>query len=609
MINVSEDDDERARLLKAIPRHTRPDGTVNLTSLAREFGLHRSNMKRRVVALSASGALGTNPVLPGFMIKQTTAQYRGGEMVGESVKQVPEGDVTEAVPKGFAIKGVSTLRDAHGRTIIEWTKTREEPSVIDIAETLKTAFADYEPAAKPVRAQYMHYVDGLALYPLPDLHIGSFSWGKETGDDWDLKISETKIGGAMSALAGMTPSTKLGIVLGGGDAMHADNNSNLTTRSYHALQVDGRYQKVLGVACRLFAKQTDLALLNHELVIVRVLRGNHDENSATAISYFLSAWYRNEPRVRVDLDPSLFWWYRFGKTFLDATHGHEAKSKEDGFHHGGPPRRGLGEVGAPLLPHVPSSSRRETAFRGRRRHHGNASGSGRARRLALRPRLPVGPLSPIHRLRSGKRRSWPEPGRHHVGDNSMNKIPVIALKGRASSGKTTAAKYLLGKGYGRTSFAAPMRNMLNIIGVSDREMAGKLKESPCAALSGRTPREALQLLGTEWGRSLHPDLWVNLWRTRAKAILARGFCGGVVVDDCRFANEAAMVRSLGGAVIEIVNVCQESEPVGIAGHMSETQSFDPDITVFNDGRDLAGFHAAIDQAMGVLTQPAFDEAA
>lgn len=184
-------------------------------------------------------------------------------------------------------------------------------------------------------------------------------------------------------------------------------------------------------------------------------------------------------------------------------------------------------------------------------------------------------------------------------------IPVIAFKGRGGSGKTTAAKHLISKGYGRTSFAAPMRDMMRAaFGLSDEHLSGKLKESPCEALSGRTPREALQLLGTEFGRGLSPDLWVNLWRKRAKEILARGL--RTVVDDCRFPNEAALVRKLGGFVIEIVNVCQEADPVGITGHASETQSFDPDITVFNDGRDLAGFHAAIDEAMDVLAQPAFD---
>ena len=53
MQNVDSDGD--ARLLEAIPLHLRADGTVNLTSLGAEFGLHRSNMKPRVVALAVSG--------------------------------------------------------------------------------------------------------------------------------------------------------------------------------------------------------------------------------------------------------------------------------------------------------------------------------------------------------------------------------------------------------------------------------------------------------------------------------------------------------------------------------------------------------------------------
>jgi hypothetical protein len=41
----------------------------------------------------------------------------------------------------------------------------------------------------------------------------------------------------------------------------------------------------------------------------------------------------------------------------------------------------------------------------------------------------------------------------------------------------------------------------------------------------------MQELGTAWGRGLHPDFWVNLWREEAiKHPL-------VVVDDCRFPNE------------------------------------------------------------------------
>ncbi len=55
----------------------------------------------------------------------------------------------------------------------------------------------------------------------------------------------------------------------------------------------------------------------------------------------------------------------------------------------------------------------------------------------------------------------------------------------------------------------------------------------------------MQTLGTEWGRTLAPDLWVNAW-CRSIVGLKR-----VVADDVRFDNEVAAVRALGGMVFEV----------------------------------------------------------
>lgn len=316
---------DHARLVEAIPRHIRKDGTVNYTDLGVEFGLHRSNIRKRVAKLGVAGALGTNPVIPGFGISAVSTQYREGAMVGESIKQRPIGGQTNAVPAGFAIKGVSTLRDAHGNTIVEWTKTREEPDALDYAEMLKNAFVDYEPSSPVSPSPIPAPDDLLTLYPLADMHFGMYAWRQETDANWDLKIAEKTIGVALEKVVARTPRTRQAIVLGGGDQMHSDSNDNKTAKSGNALQVDGRYDKVVGATARFFVRATDLALMKHDQVTVRVLKGNHDEHSSVAIAYFLLAWYRNEPRVKVDVDPSLFWWFPFGKTFLGATHGHEAK--------------------------------------------------------------------------------------------------------------------------------------------------------------------------------------------------------------------------------------------------------------------------------------------
>ncbi len=47
-----------------------------------------------------------------------------------------------------------------------------------------------------------------------------------------------------------------------------------------------------------------------------------------AVAYFLKAWFRKQRRVRVDLDPSLFWWFRWGDVLLGATHGHTVKAEK-----------------------------------------------------------------------------------------------------------------------------------------------------------------------------------------------------------------------------------------------------------------------------------------
>jgi len=264
--------------------------------------------------------MGTAAVLPGYAIKSVAAK------VGDAwVKQVREHGEEYAVPEGHSVKGESALVDAEGRVIQKWVKTREEPSALDLAETLKTAFVDFRPAAKPQKCPAVVDMDLLNLVPCNDWHINMLSWGREVGTNWDLEIAERVIGDGIVDAIERTPRAGLAIVLGGGDLTHADNNENRTSKSNNVLDCDGRHQKGLEVATRLMVRTVDAALRRNREVIVRILPGNHDEHTAAAVSYFLLAWYRNEPRVTVDCDASLFFWYRFGQVMLGATHGHTVK--------------------------------------------------------------------------------------------------------------------------------------------------------------------------------------------------------------------------------------------------------------------------------------------
>jgi len=311
-------DEQIARTVEVRARHR-----FN-TQAAAELGVDEKTVRRHLALAAERGLLGTDPVLPGYAIKSVASKTPDGAWV----KQTKEHGAPFEVPAGHAVKGVSALVDAEGRTIQQWVKTREQPSAIDVAETLKAAFENWEPAAPAVVAPSATDTDLLSLIPCNDWHVGMFAWSRETDQNWDLKIAERVIGAAVEGAIARSPSCHTAIVLGGGDLTHADNNDNRTKRSGNVLDVDGRHQKVVEKAGELMARTVDAALRRHSRVIVRNLKGNHDDETAPAIAWFLKAWYRHEPRVYVDLDQSLFFYHQHGLVMNAATHGHAAKLKD-----------------------------------------------------------------------------------------------------------------------------------------------------------------------------------------------------------------------------------------------------------------------------------------
>jgi len=153
---------------------------------------------------------------------------------------------------------------------------------------------------------------------------------------------------------------------------------------------------------------------------------------------------------------------------------------------------------------------------------------------------------------------------------------IIAFTGKKNSGKSTAANYLVEHhNFELIQFKAVLVDMVRAMGLTEAEINGHLKEVPCALLCGQTPRHAMQTIGTEWGRDIiHADIWTNIWESRAREF------DNVVVDDCRFINEAEVVEKLGGV---IVRVERDQEETAGATHASETEMNNilPRHTVFN----------------------------
>jgi hypothetical protein len=54
------------------------------------------------------------------------------------------------------------------------------------------------------------------------------------------------------------------------------------------------------------------------------------------------------------------------------------------------------------------------------------------------------------------------------------------------------------------------------------QLYGDEKETPLPEFGGKTPRQMMQTLGTEWGRNLiDAEIWITLWKRQAEGLLER----------------------------------------------------------------------------------------
>ena len=120
-----------------------------------------------------------------------------------------------------------------------------------------------------------------------------------------------------------------------------------------------------------------------------------------------------------------------------------------------------------------------------------------------------------------------------------------------------------------------------------------------------TPREALQQLGTEWGRERYPRTWIDLCLRRAAQFAERRVAETpaatwvvhkapvIVVSDVRYASEAAAIRASGGTVLQTTRVSASTIRKDHAQHSSEMEQerLRGDIVVDNTGtlEDLYDF--------------------
>lgn len=167
--------------------------------------------------------------------------------------------------------------------------------------------------------------------------------------------------------------------------------------------------------------------------------------------------------------------------------------------------------------------------------------------------------------------------------NYTCKLPLVGIAGPAGSGKNTVADIISSQfDVVQYAFAQPLKQMLQQgLGLNRHDTDGYRKEKVDARY-GKSPREMLQTLGTEWGRNMvHPDIWVIATNEYCQALHNENRVLSIVLTDVRFENEADWVRQNGGVIIHV----QRLDASPVAAHASENgiKRLDADFTIHNDG--------------------------
>ena len=172
------------------------------------------------------------------------------------------------------------------------------------------------------------------------------------------------------------------------------------------------------------------------------------------------------------------------------------------------------------------------------------------------------------------------------------------------SGKSQIANVLqLSHGFRLVKFADPFKAFIKELlmqggapePIAQRAVEGDLKQEPIPGLGGRTVREMLQTMGSDWGRDMiSPNLWSSIAMRKVDANLAAGI--SVVIDDLRFPNELEDVISRGGDLVRVIR----SGAKPYRGHASEGLLDGYPMNIFHNNSTLEQLRVDAERLPGLL---------
>lgn len=135
-----------------------------------------------------------------------------------------------------------------------------------------------------------------------------------------------------------------------------------------------------------------------------------------------------------------------------------------------------------------------------------------------------------------------------------HKVKLIGIHGPLESGKDTVAQIIISKFpqlYTQYAFAWPIKKACQIMfDFSEKDMNDRILKERVHPIWEITPRKAMQLLGTEYGRDMiRKDIWIIRALMEISKNKEHGY--GTIISDVRFDNEAELIRKQGGIIVHI----------------------------------------------------------
>lgn len=226
------------------------------------------------------------------------------------------------------VKGTSTLFGADGEQKLQWVKTK-----LDDKLRWQMMLASIEKRCGNVKARPPVKInpavkpdaDLCNLVTMTDCHVGALAWGRESGDDWDLKIAQRELTEAFVGMIERMPAAGTCVINQLGDLLHTDGMLPVTPGHGHVLDADSRYQKMSEVAVDILEDVIAAALKRHARVHIIMAEGNHDESGSVWLRVMFRRLFRNDPRVTVEDSPLPYYVFEHGNVMLAFHHGHKLK--------------------------------------------------------------------------------------------------------------------------------------------------------------------------------------------------------------------------------------------------------------------------------------------